>query len=86
MTSSRSCDSAVRLVFGAQAAVAAARGAVVGDLDQPAQMDLVADVLLPQPIGGLPQLVQTLGVLLAEPIQNFGEGWGMRISGQQLRP
>jgi hypothetical protein len=45
---------------------------MVRQLDQPSQMYLAADILLPRPIGVLPKLGKTLRVGLSKPIENLG--------------
>ena len=48
-------------------------------------MHLPADILLPRPIGGLPQLGEPVGIVLPKPSENFGtsEGSVHRLSDQR---
>ena len=54
-----------------QAAVAAQPHAMVRQLDQPAQMDLAADVLLPHLVGQPPEVGKPGGVGFPEPVEDF---------------
>ena len=64
-----------------QAAVAAPPHAVVGDLDQAAQVDLVADVLPARRVGQAPELLQALGSWFpAARIVSRSGSWPLRGS------
>lgn len=67
-----------------QSAIAAEPDAVVGYLDQAAEMHLAADVHLPRLVRQLPESGQTGLVRLAEPTQNLVVGHaakGLRVAG-----
>ncbi len=59
------------LVAGPQAAVVTLPGAMIGDLDEPAEMDLVPDVAPPDPVGPLPEERQFLFPFFTEPRRNL---------------
>jgi hypothetical protein len=40
---------------------------MIGDLDEPAEMDLIPDVAMPDPIGPLPEARQPIFPVLAKP-------------------
>ncbi len=61
-------------VAAAQAAVAAQADAVVGDLDEPAQMHLVAHVGAARGVGPFPEGLEALRVGLAEPGEDLVVG------------
>jgi len=58
----------------ADAAVGAGSDAVIGDFDQAAQVDFVADIAASGPVGRAPELLQPRGVGLAQPALDLVEG------------